>query len=142
MSKERRVSVRNDCRTFQMDDENERERGSRRTPADTVILYQCPTVRSYASSPQHASLPHERLQEKVAIPRHFPLRSAVARHSTLEQHAPSTAGERMVKEGDAANLVPIAERSGSQFRASMACRRQALVRSELGYSRAGAMSRF
>jgi hypothetical protein len=143
MSKERRVSVRNDCRTVRMGDV-QGKKGPRTNPADTVVLYQRLTVRSYASNPQHASLPHERATAGEGC--YSKTRSiAISRCVTLfrpRAAPPSTAGERLVKEGDAANLVTIAERSGSQFRASTAYRRQALVRSELGYSKAGEMSRF
>ena len=59
---ERRVSVRNDCRTFRMGVEVEREREPQRAPADTVILYQDSGSQEVRVPPRHASLPHERLQ--------------------------------------------------------------------------------
>ena len=45
------MSVRNDCRTFRMDDENEREREPRRTPADTVILIPKPNSQELRVEP-------------------------------------------------------------------------------------------
>jgi hypothetical protein len=140
------VSVRNDCRTFEstswMDDKNKK-------PRRVLQMQQSYTKRSHSGVTRvthnmqacHTSDRRRRLLFQDTPHCDQPLRDIRSSSSTTK-HCWSTAGALLVKACEAANLMAIAERSGSQFRASMACRCQAMVRSKLAYSKAGEMSRF